>query len=195
VKTADRLSGSADAQPPSSWWARHGLALFLGALAAFAGVVILIVVGPSGLVGFAPRSSPVAVPASRYGLDTVVEHIYDVTNQAFQQRRLDLLNEVYDPHCQCYQQARQVIDSLLAAHQVLGGSGTKVVGATVLKIGPDVALLKVTDKVDPFPVYDEQGRVVAQQPGRVATSFTFTLSRHEGQWLLTDVVPQGGSLP
>ena len=180
---------------PSSWWRRHGLALGLGLLATFAGMIILVEVGPSGLVGFAPRSRPVVISAGETGFDNVVRHIYDVTNQAFQQRRVDLLGGVYSTNCQCYAQAKAVIDHLLSSHQVLGGQGTQVVSVEVLKLGPGVALLRVRDKVDPFPVRTEQGVFVAQQSGRSTTPFTFTLEQRNGRWLLTDVVPEQGSLP
>jgi len=184
-----------EGRPSSSWWRRHGLALGLGLLATFAGVIILVEVGPSGLVGFAPRSRPAVISAGETGFDKVVRHIYDVTNQAFQQRRADLLDDVYNTNCQCHAQARAVIDHLLSSHQVLGGQGTQVVSVEVLKLGPGVALLRVRDKVDPFPVRTEQGVFVARQPGRSTTPFTFTLEQRNGRWLLTDVVPEQGSLP
>jgi len=204
VKTADAPDGGLgplhpgipeDDRPSSSWWRRHGLALGLGLLATFAGVIILVEVGPSGLVGFAPRSRPVVISARDTGFETVVHHIYDVTNQAFQQRRADLLDDVYSTNCQCYAQAKAVIGNLLSSHQVLGGQGTQVVGVEVLKLGPGVALLRVRDRVDPFPVRTEEGAFVARQPGRSTTAFTFTLEQHNGRWLLTDVVPEEGSLP
>ena len=88
-----------------------------------------------------------------------------------------------------------MIDHLLSSHQVLGGQGTQVVSVEVLKLGPGVALLRVRDKVDPFPVRTEQGVFVAQQSGRSTTPFTFTLEQRNGRWLLTDVVPEQGSLP
>ena len=88
-----------------------------------------------------------------------------------------------------------MIDHLLSSHQVLGGQGTQVVSVEVLKLGPGVALLRVRDKVDPFPVRNEQGVFVARQPGRSTTPFTFTLEQRNGRWLLTDVVPEQGSLP
>ncbi|GAC1364621.1 MAG: hypothetical protein NVSMB32_07320 [Actinomycetota bacterium] len=184
-----------DREAQSSWLRRRGLALGLGLFCTIAAVVVLVEVGPKGLVGFGPQTNVVVPEASSSVFMPVVAHIYDVTNQAFQQRRVDLLETVYDTRCQCYQQAKQAIGQLLAAHQVLGGSGTRLTKVRLLARHTDVALLGVTDQVDPYPIYDEQGALVAHAPGRPSTSFTLTLELRGGQWLVKDVVSQINSLP
>lgn len=185
-------STSAGTQP--SWLSRYGLAIGLGTFCFIALCYVLTVVGPKGLIGFGPQR-PVADPPNSAQFDPVVHHIYDVTNQAFQQRRIDLLAGVYDTRCQCYQQAAQAIHELLASRRVLGGNGTTLTRVRALAVRRGVALVEVTDRVDPYPITDEQGHVVMQAAGRQATSFTLTLEQQGDQWLVKDVVSQINSLP
>lgn len=183
-----------DADPQGSWLRRYGLALALGALGFFAGVYVLWVVGPKGLMGFGPQS-PVAAPTSSGIYGPIIDHIYEVTNQALQQRDVDLLASVYDTRCQCYQQAKQEIQQLLANHQVLGGAGSTVIRVEIEAAHNGTALIGVTDKLPPFPVLDEQGKVVQQMVGQPSEAWTITLEERNGTWLVKDWVPQINSLP
>ena len=57
------------------------------------------------------------------------------------------------------------------------------------------AILRVTDKIDPFPEYTEAGAFVATVPGRAPLQFTVTLEHRNGTWLMTDAVPAANALP
>ena len=178
-----------------SWLRRHGVAIFLGLLAGFAGVVILIEVGPSGLFSFSPQTAPSVVNPHQAEFDPVIRRIYDVANQAVRERRSDLLDQAYAPDCQCYAQVKATIDRLVANHLTLGGAGMQVVAVEVELAKPDVAILRVTDKIDPYPEYGEGGALVATLPGRGALQFTETLERKGTTWLMTDAVPAANALP
>lgn len=183
-----------EAEPQGSWLRRYGLALALGALGFFAGAYVLVVVGPKGLVGFGPQS-PVVAPTTSGIYGPIIDHIYEVTNQALQQRDVGLLASVYDTRCQCYQQAKQEIEQLLANHQLLGGTGSTVTAVQIEAAHNGTALIGVTDKLPAFPVLDEQGRVVQRMVGQPSEAWTITLEERNGTWLVKDWVPQINSLP
>jgi len=184
-----------DGEALGSWLRRHGVAIFLGLLAAFAGAIILIEVGPSGLFSFSPQTAPSVVSPHQAEFDPVIRHIYDVANQAVRERRADLLDQAYAPDCQCYAQVKATIDRLVANHLTLGGAGMQVVAVEVELAKPDVAILRVTDKIDPYPEYNEAGALVTTLPGRGALEFTETLERKGTAWLMTDAVLAANALP
>lgn len=188
--------GAAPPEPEErgSWLRRYGLAIALGTFCTIAAVYVLIVVGPKGLVGFGPQS-PVVAPTTSGIYGPIVDHIYQVTNQALQERNVDLLASVYDTRCQCYQQAKQEIQQLLANHQVLGGSGSLVTGVQIEAARNGTALIGVTDQLPPYTVLDEQGRVVQHMAGQSSGAWTLTLEQRNGTWLVSDWVPQINSLP
>jgi hypothetical protein len=186
--------------PPDTWWRRHFLAICLGVFCTAAAVLVVQQVGWKGLIGFAPQST---IPPSVLKQDAeataafrpVVQHIYDVTNRAFQQRDAALLSQVYTDQCQCLAQGRSYIDQLLAKGEVLGGGGTQLVAVEALEVKSHDVLLRVTDQVPAFPILNGQGQVVAQDPGRQPTEFTMDLTRQGGVWKVSDVVILDDTLP
>lgn len=178
-----------------SWLRRHGAAIFLASLLVFAGVVIMVEVGPKGLLGFNPQSAPTAVNPRQAEFEGIMRHIYDLANQAVRERRTDLLSQAYSEHCQCYAQVKATIDHLLAARETLGGAGTQIVAVEVELASATTAILRVTDKIDPFPEYSESGALVATVPGRAGVEFTVTLEKANGTWRMTDAVPAANALP
>ena len=178
-----------------SWLRRHGAAIFLAFLLVFGGVTILVEVGPSGLVGFSPQSKPSVVNPRQAEFEGIMHHIYEVANQAVRERRADLLGQAYSEHCQCYAQVKATIDHLLATHETLGGAGMQVTAVEVELATAQAAILRVTDKIDPFPEYTEAGAFVATVPGRAPVQFTVTLEKRNGTWLMTDAVPAANALP
>jgi hypothetical protein len=178
-----------------TWLRRHGAAIFLACLLVFAGVVILVEVGPKGLLGFNPQSRPTVVNPRQAEFEGIMHHIYDVANQAVHERRTDLLSQAYSEHCQCYAQVKATIDNLLATHETLGGAGTQITAVEVELAAAQTAILRVTDKIDPFPEYTESGTLVATVPGRAGVQFTVTLEKRNGVWLMTDAVPAANALP
>jgi hypothetical protein len=178
-----------------SWLRRHGAAIFLACLLVFGGVVILVEVGPKGLLGFSPQSKPTVVNPRQSEFEGIMHHIYDVANQAVRERRTDLLAQAYSEHCQCYAQVKSTIDSLLASNETLGGTGTQITAVEVELAGAQSAILRVTDKIDPFPEYNASGALIATVPGRTPVQFTVTLEKSNGTWLMTDAVPAANALP
>ncbi len=189
------IGSGRDSEFNRSWLRRHGVAIFLALLLVFAGVVILVEVGPSGLVGFSPQSKPSVVNPRQGEFEGILRHIYDVGNQAVQERRADLLSQAYSEHCQCYVQVKSTIDHLLATHETLGGAGTQVTAVEVELANDKTAILRVTDKIDAFPEYSESGALIATVPGRAPLQFTVTLEQRNGSWLMTDAVPAANALP
>lgn len=187
--------------PPDTWWRRNLVAICLAVFCTASAALVVQQVGIKGLIGFAPQSTiPKSVlqkdAAAKSQFMPVVQHIYDVTNQAFQQRDVSLLSEVYSQQCQCLEQATQYIDQLINEHQTLGGSGTQLLNISVLEVKPTVVLLSVTDKIDPFPIFNDQGQQVgALAPGRDSTTFTMDLARENGVWKVSDVVALDDTLP
>lgn len=189
-----------DDDPPNTWWRRHFLAICLGTFCTAAALLVVQQVGWKGLVGFAPQNK---IPASILAQDAaatkqfrpVVDHIYAVTNEALQRRDASLLSQVYTPDCQCFSQATEEINNLLASHETLGGGGTTVMNVEALEVKAQAVLLSVTDKVDPFPMLNAQGQVVGQSPGRMPTTFTMDLRLDNGVWKVSDVVILDDSLP
>jgi hypothetical protein len=189
------IESDGDSELNRSWLRRHGAALFLAFLLVFGGVTILVEVGPSGLIGFSPQSKPSVVNPRQAEFEGVMHHIYEVANQAVRERRADLLAQAYSEHCQCYAQVKATIDRLLATHETLGGAGMQVTAVEVELATAQAAILRVTDKIDPYPEYAESGALVATVPGRTPVQFTVTLERRNGTWLMTDAVPAANALP
>ena len=182
-------------EPRGSWLRRYGIAVFLGTFCTVAAVYVIVKVGPKGLIGFGPQT-PVAAPTSSGIYGPIVDHIYEVTNQALQQRDVSLLDSVYEHTCQCYQHEQGVIDQLLKSHQTLGGSGPQVTGVQIEAARNGTALLGVTDKLPAYPVLNEQGQVVQQMVGQGVESWSITVNRQpDGSWLVSDWVPQNDTLP
>jgi hypothetical protein len=184
-----------DEQLNRSWLRRHGAAIFLACLLVFGGVTILVEVGPKGLLGFSPQSKPTVVNPRQAEFEGVMRHIYDVANQAVRERRVDLLSQAYSEHCQCYAEVKATIDHLLATHETLGGAGMQVTAVEVELASANAAILRVTDKIDPYPEYNESGALIATVPGRDPVQFTETLELRNGAWLMTDAVPAANALP
>jgi hypothetical protein len=189
------IESDGDSELNRSWLRRHGAAIFLACLLVFGGVTILVEVGPSGLVGFGPQSKPSVVNPRQAEFEGVMHHIYEVANQAVRERRVDLLGQAYSAHCQCYAQVKATIDHLLATHETLGGAGMQVTAVEVELATSNTAILRVTDKIDPYPEYTESGALVATVPGRTPVQFTVTLEHRNGAWLMTDAVPAANALP
>jgi hypothetical protein len=189
------IESDGDSELNRSWLRRHGAAIFLACLLVFGGVTILVEVGPSGLVGFSPQSKPSVVNPRQAEFEGVMHHIYEVANQAVRERRVDLLGQAYSAHCQCYAQVKATIDHLLATHETLGGAGMQVTAVEVELATSNTAILRVTDKIDPYPEYTESGALVATVPGRTPVQFTVTLEHRNGAWLMTDAVPAANALP
>jgi hypothetical protein len=169
--------------------------MFLALLLVFGGVVILVEVGPKGLLGFSPQSRPTVVNPRQAEFEGVMHHIYDVANQAVRERRADLLSQAYAATCQCAAQVKATIDHLLATHETLGGTGMQVTAVEVELARADTAILRVTDRIDPYPEYAESGALITTVPGRGAVQFTVTLEQRNGTWLMTDAVPAANTLP
>ncbi|HLI56320.1 MAG TPA: hypothetical protein VKY26_04710, partial [Actinomycetota bacterium] len=172
-----------DDQPPDTWVRRNLVAICLATFCTAAAVLVVQQVGWKGLVGFSPQST---IPKSVLAQDAaaksqflpVVQHVYDVTNEAFQQRDTSLLSQVYTSSCQCLAQATTYINQLIANHETLGGDGTQLVDISVLEVKPTVVLLSVTDKIAPYPILNAEGQQVGPlSPGRDATTFTMDLAR------------------
>jgi hypothetical protein len=178
-----------------SWLRRHGAAIFLALLLVFGGVVVLVEVGPKGLLGFSPQSRPTVVNPRQGEFEGVMHRIYDVANQAVRERRADLLGQAYADTCQCAAQVKATIDRLLATHETLGGAGMQVTAVEVELARTDTAILRVTDKIDPYPEYAESGALITTVPGRGPLQFTVTLEQRNGAWLMTDAVPAANALP
>lgn len=192
----DGSGSGGESELNASWLRRHGIAIFLGLLAVFAGVIILVEAGPAGLVGFSPQSHPpAAIAASQSTFEGIVRQIYGVANQAVHDRRADLLSQAYSPNCQCYTQVKATIDQLLAHHDTLSGTGMEVVSVEVELVKPSVAILRVTDKIDPYAEYTEGGTLLSTFPGRQPLQFTVTLEQRDGRWLMSDAVPAANALP
>ena len=90
---------------------------------------------------------------------------------------------------------KATIDHLLATHETLGGAGMQVTAVEVELATSDSAILRVTDKIDPYPEYNESGALIATVPGRDPVQFTETLELRNGAWLMTDAVPAANALP
>lgn len=189
------IESDGESELDRSWLRRHGAAIFLAFLLVFGGVTILVEVGPSGLVGFSPQSKPSVVNPRQAEFEGVMRHIYEVANRAVRERRADLLGQAYSEHCQCYAQVKATIDHLLATHETLGGAGMQVTAVEVELATARTAILRVTDRIDPFPEYTEAGAFVATVPGRTPVQFTVTLEQRNGTWLMTDAVPAANALP
>jgi len=70
------------------------------------------------------------------------------------------------------------------------------VTAIVLELATtNTAILRVTDKIDPYPEYNESGALIATVPGRDPVQFTETLELRNGVWRMTDAVPAANALP
>jgi hypothetical protein len=201
VPTADSPRPYGNEEPPDTWWRRHFLAICLGTFCTAAAVLVVQQVGFKGLIGFSPQS---VIPPSVIAADNrasaqftpIVDHIYAVTNEALQKRDASLLSQVYVPTCQCYAQAETEINQLLSSHEVLGGDGTQVMSVQVYVVKPGAIVLGVTDKIDPYPIYNEQGQLLPNQgPGRIPTLFTMDLQLDGGVWKVSDVVLTDNTLP
>ncbi|HEU5003224.1 MAG TPA: hypothetical protein VFW71_10665 [Actinomycetota bacterium] len=184
-----------------SWVRRHLLAICLAVFCTAGAVWVVQQVGFKGLMDVeqqnqAPPPAVLAKEAAESKTFTpIVQHIYDVTNQALQQRDVSLLDDIYVRTCQCFSQAKAEIDQLLSSHEILRGDGQQLLKVEALTVQPKAALLQVTDKVAPYPVENEQGQVVGQGPGRVPTPFTMDLALTNGTWKVSDIVLQDDSLP
>jgi hypothetical protein len=189
------IDSDEDSELTRSWLRRHSAAIFLACLLAFGGVTVLVEVGPKGLVGFSPQSKPTVVNPRQAEFEAVMHHIYDVANQAVRERRADLLDQAYSKDCQCYAQVKATIDHLLATHETLGGAGMQVTAVEVELATANTAILRVTDKIAPYPQYSESGSLIATWPGRDPVEFTETLAKRNGIWLMTDAVPAANALP
>ena len=189
------IDSDGDVELDRSWLRRHGAAIFLACLLVFGGVTILVEVGPKGLLGFSPQSKPTVINPRQAEFEGVMRHIYDVANEAVRERRVDLLSEAYSERCQCYTQVKATIDHLLAAHETLGGTGMQVTAVEVELATANAAILRVTDRIDPYPEYSESGALIATVPGRDPVQFTETLELRNGTWLMTDAVPAANALP
>ncbi|MGH2718665.1 MAG: hypothetical protein ACRDJU_08815 [Actinomycetota bacterium] len=190
-----------DAQPPDTFWRRNLVAICLAVFCTASAGLVIQQVGIKGLIGFAPQST---IPKSVLDQDNaakaqfmpVVQHIYAVTNQAFQQRDVSLLSQVYTPQCQCLEQATTYIDQLINSHETLGGSGTQLLDISALEVKPKVVLLSVTDKIAPYPVLNAEGQQIGPlAPGRDSTTFTMDLAQDGGVWKVSDVVALDDTLP
>lgn len=189
------IGSSVESELNRSWLRRHGVAIFLGCLLVFGGVVVLVEVGPKGLVGFSPQSAPPVANPQQPKFDGIMHHIYDVANEAVHQRDASLLGQAYSTNCQCYAQVKATIDHLLATNQTLGGAGMQVTAVEVELAGTRTAILRVTDRIDPYPEYGPSGALIATVPGRAPLEFTVTLEQSNGTWLMTDAVPAANALP
>lgn len=184
-----------------SWVRRHLLAICLAVFCTAGAVWVVQQVGFKGLLDVEQKNSgpPPAVLAKQAEqsktFTPIVQHIYDVTNQALQERDVSLLDDIYVRTCQCFAQAKQEINQLLSSHQVLAGDGQQLLKVAALNVKSNAALLQVTDKVNPYPVENEKGELVGQGPGRVPTSFTMDLALSNGTWKVSDIVIQDDSLP
>jgi hypothetical protein len=90
---------------------------------------------------------------------------------------------------------KATIDHLLATHETLGGAGMQVTAVEVELATANAAILRVTDRIDPYPEYSESGALLATVPGRDPVQFTETLELRNGAWLMTDAVPAANALP
>ncbi|HWD08056.1 MAG TPA: hypothetical protein VHA57_03070 [Actinomycetota bacterium] len=189
-----------DDLPPETFWRRHFVAIALATFCTAAAVLVVQQVGLKGLIGFAPQSTlPPSVKqqdkAAQAKFLPTVQHIFAVTNEAIQQRNPGLLSEVYTSTCQCLAQGEAHINQLLSEHEVLGGIGTQLIDIEVLEVKPKVVLLSVNDKVPPYPILNEQGQQVAQDPGQDQQTFTMDLALTNGVWKVSDVVALDDTLP
>ena len=185
---------------PDSWVRRHLLAICLAVFCTGGAAWVVQQVGIKGLMGFAPQGQPAKITAGDARdvavFQPIVQHIYEVTNQALQQRNPALLSQVYTSECQCMSEAKHVINRLRAANETLGGNGTTLVSVEILEVSSRVALLSVTDKIAPYFTYNAQGQAVGPaSKGRIPTAFTMDLVKRDGVWKVSDVVQQDNTLP
>jgi hypothetical protein len=124
----------------------------------------------------------------------IMRDILSFRHQLYENPQPNLLDQIYDRRCPCYEQERKALADLERRGWRHNDKGVTVLRAVLLGRGngtPPSVALDVIERIYPQVLLDQSGAVRERKPGSAARTSTYELVQgSDGHWRVTFIIPR-----